>query len=130
MELVVVNGASNIAKRVAQSLLRNGNYNRIRLLDFKPYHQHVYQYQRDLQSQGITVDKRHTANGASLEMALEGADHLVYFTHDYTSMCPDKNDFLLGTAKIAKKHGIKNSVAICPVEHDLAYTDNASKSWV
>ena len=36
MELVVVNGASNIAKRVAQSLLRNGNYNRIRLLDFKP----------------------------------------------------------------------------------------------
>lgn len=78
----------------------------MRLLDFKPYHQHVYGFQRTLTSQGLQVDKRLTSNGASLEMAMEGADKVVYFTHDYTSMCPDKNDFLVGTSKIAKKLGV------------------------
>ena len=45
MELVVVNGASNISKRVIQGLLKhNSKYNRVRLLDFKPYNQHVYDF--------------------------------------------------------------------------------------
>ncbi len=44
MELVVVNGASNISKRVIQSLVKGGQYNKVRLLDFKPYHQHVYAF--------------------------------------------------------------------------------------
>jgi len=33
-----VNGASNVAKRVVQSMLRQGQYNKVRLLDFKPFH--------------------------------------------------------------------------------------------
>jgi hypothetical protein len=48
MELVIVNGASNISKRLIQALAKNGQYNRVRLLDFKPYHQHVYAFQREL----------------------------------------------------------------------------------
>jgi uncharacterized protein YbjT (DUF2867 family) len=90
----------------------------------------VYGFQRTLTSQGIQVDKKITSNGASLEMAMEGADKVVYFTHDYTSMCPDKNDFLIGTSKLAKKLGVKSLVAVCPVEHDMAYTEDANRSWV
>jgi hypothetical protein len=130
MELVVVNGASNVAKRVVHSMLRQGQYRKVRLLDFKPYHQHVYDFQREIASHGVQVEKVLTANGASLDLGLEGAENVVYFTHNYTSMCPDKNDFLVGTAKLTKKHGIRNAVAVLPVEHDLAYTDHATKSWV
>lgn len=41
-----------------------------------------------------------------------------------------KNKFLIGTAKLAKKHGVSSFVAICPVEHDMAYTENSEKSWI
>ena len=130
MELVVVNGASNISKRVIQSLCRNGQYSKVRLLDFKPYHQHVYAFQRELNAQGIEVDKRITTNGAALDIALEGADKMVYFTHDYTSLVACKNNFLVGSAKLAKKHGISNMVAVLPVEHDMAYTEDEKRTWV
>lgn len=83
-----------------------------------------------MNADGVVVDKRLTANGSTVDLHLEGADKVVYFTHDYTSMCPDKNDFLVGTSKLAKKHGVKSLVAVCPVEHDLAYTESVSKSWV
>ena len=61
---------------------------------------------------------------------MEGADKVVYVTHDYTSLVACKNNFLIGTAKLAKKHGVKNLVAVCPVEHDLAYTETEGKTWV
>jgi len=31
-------------------------------------------------------------------------------------MSSDKNSHLVATAKLAKKHGIKNFVAVCPIE--------------
>lgn len=130
MELVIVNGASNISKRLIETLVKNGKYNRVRLLDFKPYHQHVYAFQRELSQKGVIVDKRITTNGQALDIALEGADKVVYVTHDYTSLVACKNNFLIGTAKLAKKHGVKNLVAVCPVEHDLAYTETEGKTWV
>lgn len=37
---------------------------------------------------------------------------------------------MVGTAKLAKKHGISSLTAVCPVEHDLAYTENMEKSWI
>jgi hypothetical protein len=40
-----------------------------------------------------------------------------------------KNNFLIGSAKLAKKHGISSMVAVCPVEHDMAYSED-EKSWV
>ena len=60
---------------------------------------------------------------------MEGADKLVYFTHDYTAMTSCKNNFLIGAAKLAKKHGISNMVAVCPVEHDLAYSEDEN-TWI
>ena len=124
MELVVVNGASNISKRMIQSLCRSGQYNRVRLLDFRPYRDSVYAFQREMNAEGIIVDKRQTNSGSALDIALEGADNMLYFTHHYTSMTSDKNSYLVGAAKGAKKHEIKNMIAVCPVEHDLAYTED------
>ena len=40
-----------------------------------------------------------------------------------------KNNFLVGAAKLAKKHGVSNLVAVCPVEHDLAYSEDTA-TWV
>ena len=86
--------------------------------------------QRELVSNGITIEKRQTTNAVDLGVALEGAEHLVYLTHDHVSMASCKNNFLLATAKLAKKQGIKNMVAVCPIEHDLAYTEHESKCFV
>ena len=130
MELVVVNGASNISKSVIRSLTQSGKYNKVRLLDFRPYRQSVYSFQRELNANKITLDKRLTMNAQSLDIAMEGADQVVYFTHDYTSMTADKSNFLVATAKLAKKHGVKHTVAVCPVEHDLAYTEDLKRCWV
>lgn len=129
MELVVVNGANNIAKSVIRGLTSTGAYSKVRMLDFRPYKQSVYALQRELATMGIELDKRQTTNAQSLDINLEGADKVIYFTHDYTSMTSCKNNFLIGTSKLAKKHGVKNMVAVCPVEHDFAYSED-SKTWI
>ena len=48
MELVVVNGSSNIAKSVIRGLASSGTYSKVRLLDFRPFRQSVYALQREL----------------------------------------------------------------------------------
>lgn len=60
---------------------------------------------------------------------MEGADKVVYFTHDYFSMVSCKNNFLIASSKIAKRQGIKQILAVCPVEHDMAYSEE-SKTWI
>ena len=55
MELVIVNGASAIARGVIKSLVKNKNYSRIRLIDPRPYRQGVYQMQRSLNN--VQVEK-------------------------------------------------------------------------
>lgn len=55
---------------------------------------------------------------------MEGAKHVVYFTHDYLAMTSDKNSFIKASAKLAKKHGIEKLVAVCPIEHELYYSED------
>ena len=129
MELVVVNGANNIAKSVIRSLTASGQYSKVRLLDFHAHRQSVYALQRELSAKGIEVDKRLTKNAQSLELGMEGADKVVYFTHDYFSMVSCKNNFLVASSKIAKRQGIQQMLAVCPVEHDMAYSED-QKSWI
>ena len=126
----MVNGASNIAKSVVRGLTASGAYRKVRLLDFKPYKTSVYAFQREMAAKGVIVEKHQANSGSSLDIALEGASKVVYFTHNYTSMTSDKNSFLLGTAKLAKKHGVSSITAVCPVEHDLAYSENMEKNWI
>lgn len=129
MELVVVNGASNISKSIIRGLTSKGAYSKIRLLDFRPYKTSVYAFQREMASKGIEVEKHQANSGSSLDIALEGASKVLYFTHNYTSMTSCKNSFLIGTAKLAKKHGAALT-AVCPVEHDLAYTEEFGTTWI
>jgi hypothetical protein len=128
-ELVVINGANNVAKSVIRGLTASGKYSTVRLLDVRPYKQSVYEMQREIATNGVTLDKRQTTNAQALDIALEGADKVVYFTHDYTVMTPCKNNFLIGASKLAKKHGVSSMVAVCPVEHDFAYSETES-TWV
>lgn len=41
-ELVVLNGANNIAKTVVKSLLKKSVWNSVKLVDARPYRQSVY----------------------------------------------------------------------------------------
>ena len=40
---------------------------------------------------------------SNMDIALEGAEEVIYFTHDYFAMTSDKNDHLKATAKSCKK---------------------------
>jgi hypothetical protein len=122
MELVVVNGANAIARGVL-SRLAGKNYQKIKLLDFRPYRKSVYDFQRALPAD-LTLTKHQVQNAAALEYALEGAQDVLYFTHDYCANAADKNSFIQGAAKIAKKQGVERLVAVCPIEHELYYTED------
>ena len=124
-----MNGANNIAKSVIRGLTAGGKYSRVRMLDFRAYKEATYAFQRELAASGIELDKHLTSNLGSLEIGIEGADQVVYFTHDYTSMVSCKNNTLVATAKVAKKLGVKNLVAVCPVEHDMAFSET-SQGWI
>lgn len=63
-------------------------------------------------------------NYANLELALEGAKDVLYFTHDYSSNAADKNTFIQSTAKLSKKLGVERLVAVSPIEHDLYYSED------
>lgn len=82
-------------------LVKSKGYSKVRLLDFRPYRHSVYAFQREMSEQGVCVDKHLTNNAKTLELAMESATDLVYFTHQYTNMVSDKNSFLVGTAKLA-----------------------------
>ena len=101
----------------------------MRLLDFQAHRPSAYALQRELNAQGIEVEKILTQNAQALEIGMEGADKAVYFTHDYFSMVSCKNNFLIASAKIAKRQGLKQMIAVCPVEHDMAYSED-DKTWV
>ena len=123
-ELVVMNGAGNIARSVVSAhLAKNaGKYASVKLIDARPNRQSVYAWQRGL---GGVALKKHMARGAqSIDLGLEGANEVLYFTHDYYTMSSDKNSHLQAAAKLTKKHGIKNFVAVCPMEQDLAWSED------
>lgn len=55
---------------------------------------------------------------------MEGAQDVVYFTHDYFASSADKNNFIQAASRIAKKHGVRKMVAVCPIEHELYWTED------
>lgn len=93
MELVVVNGASTISRGVL-SKLAGKNYQKIRLLDFRPFRKSVYGFQRAVTAHGVTIEKQQVQTTANLELGLEGATDVVYFTHDYFANTSDKNSYI------------------------------------
>lgn len=122
MELVVINGANAISRGVI-SKLAGKNYQKIRLIDFRPHRKSVYTLQRSLPA-GVTMDKQKVQTIANLDIGLEGATDVVYFTHDYFANTSDKNNFIQATARLSKKHGVKKLVAVCPIEHELYWSED------
>lgn len=120
MEFTFVNGASAIARGVVKYLAKGSS--RVKLLDPRVYRQGVYRLQEELS--GVNVEKHQTLGGKSLEYAIEGSENVIYFTHDYTNMAYSKNKVLESTAKAAKTVGVKKLVCVCPIEHDLYYTED------
>lgn len=118
-QLVVLNGSGAIARSVVSSMTK---YSSVKLIDARPNRKSVYNWQRSLQ--GVGVKKVLARNVQSIDLGLEGATEVVYFTHDYYTMSSDKNSHLVAAAKLAKKHGVKNFVAVCPVEQDLAWSED------
>ena len=124
-ELVVLNGASNIARSTVRSLLQNNfgmYYKSVKVLDSRPFRQSVYKWQRSLA--GVNVDKVMARSAASIDINIEGATDVVYFTHDYFTMASDKNAHLQIASQLCKKHGVENFVAVTPIEHDLAWSED------
>ena len=123
-ELVVLNASGNIARQVVSSHLRKhvGKYASVKLVDARPYRQSVYNWQATLGS-SVGVKKCLARSVDALNLSMEGAEDVVYFTHDYVSMSSDKNSHLQAVAKLASKHG-NNLVAVCPIESDYAYSED------
>ncbi len=101
MSLTVISGANIVARNVIKALAPR--FPSIRLCDFRPYRPsvsagllQVYQLEREIGSEKL--EKVKTYNYYGLENALEGAETVLYFTHDYTILSPDKNRFLKTTA--------------------------------
>ena len=129
-ELTILNGASNVARSVASAFMRQNasSYNKLRLIDARPFRSSVYQWQSAL-GDDVNVSKHMARSVQSIDIAMEGSENAVYFTHDYFSMSSDKNSHLVAMAQLAKKHGIKNAVAVCPFEHDLAWTEDETSYY-
>ena len=120
MELVTVNGASSIARSLQKQLA--SKVSSIKLLDQRAYRQGTYALQRSLPS-SVSLSKQMINSQVSLDYALEGAENVLYVSHDYLAMASDKNKQLELTARLAKKHGVKKLVSVMPIEHDLYYTE-------
>lgn len=56
MELVVVNGSSAIARGVLSKLVKGGKYNKVKLLDFRPYRRGIVELQRELKD--VEIEKK------------------------------------------------------------------------
>ena len=70
-----------------------------------------------------------TQSASNIEIALEGSQEVVYFTHDYVTQTGDKNSFIKTTSNICKKLGIQKLISVCPVEHELYYTEDSKNPW-
>ena len=123
-ELVVMSGAGNIARSVVAGILARsgGKYASVKLVDARPFRRSVYAWQSGLA--GVRVNKVLARSAQSLDLALDGAKDVVYFTHDYSTLASDKNNHLKAVAGLTKKHGIKNFVAVCPFENNLAWSED------
>jgi hypothetical protein len=77
----------------------------------------------------VRLNKQLARNAENLEMSLEGATDVLYFTHDYFTMSSDKNSHLQAVSKFTKKLGVKNTVAVCPIELDLAWSEDQSSFY-
>jgi hypothetical protein len=64
----------------------------------------------------------------NLENLIKDSNTVVYFTHDYFSEVPDKNQQLLQTVDICKAYKVTKVIVINPLEFVNYYNDNNPQS--
>ena len=119
----MLNAAGNIARQVVSSHLRKNasKYTSVKLVDARPFRKSVYNWQATL-APNLQVTKCLAKSVDSLNIELEGAQDVIYFTHDYVTMSSDKNSHLRAIAQLSAKHG-NNLVAVCPIESEYAWSE-------
>ncbi len=128
MEVTLVNGANAIARSFARRMSALGA-TKITLVDQRPFRDAVYDLQDEIKDKTV-LEKHQAMNYASLEIALEESENVVYFTHDYLSYAHDKNSLLVSTANACKEVGAKKLMAVCPIEMDMYWTEDGSDPMV
>lgn len=51
----------------------------------------MYTLFKEIEGQKAKIEKIMVTNTPSLERAIEGSQKVLYFTHDYFTLAPDKN---------------------------------------
>lgn len=120
MEHTIVNGASAIGRGVTKYLTKGSSG--VKILDYRVFRRGLYNVQEEMGN--VKIEKQQTTNSTALEYALEGADTVVYFTHDYPSMSFNKNNMLEATSKAAKSVGVNKLICVCPIEYDFYYAED------
>ena len=121
MQLTVVNGANAISRGVLKNLA--GPVKSVRLLDLRAQRAAVYALQEEI-GEAAQLEKITASSQADLKYYLEGAENVLYFTHDYCTLSSAKNAFIEATAKSAKQVGVKKLLCVCPIEYDLYFTES------
>lgn len=58
----------------------------------------MYKLTEMCEGKGKNLERIMVTNTPSLQRAIEGSDKVLYFTHDYFSLAPDKNLMIQATA--------------------------------
>ena len=59
----------------------------------------MYKLCNDIKGEKATIEKVMVTNTPSLKRAIEGSQKLLYFTHDYFALAPDKYLMIQATAR-------------------------------
>jgi hypothetical protein len=118
---VILNAANASARGSMIKLAQLGHKN-LRITDPHPYRRSLYEAVGEL-GPDVKVEKEQAATRDQIEMALTGADQLVFFYNDYFAMTGSKEQWLLSAVESAKKVGVKKVVAVAPIENDFYYTE-------
>ena len=64
----------------------------------------------------------------NMENLIKDSSAVVYFTHDYYSEVPEKNEQLLQAVDICKAYNVKKVIAVNPLEFMNYYNDDGFTS--
>lgn len=86
----------------------------------------MYDLFKELEGTKASLEKAMVTNTPSLENVIKGSQKVLYFTHDYFTLAPDKHLMLQAVARIhfyiiielTKKLGVEKTICVCPIEFD------------
>lgn len=94
MKLSLLNGSSYLALGSLKKILESNKYSNIKLLDLFGNNCRYSRVYRVLDSvdTNTKIEFIKYSDDFNLKNGIKGSDHLLYFTHDYASLAPCKNE--------------------------------------